>query len=126
MRLLNASILLHRIEILCHDINVHIPHHISPRIPSYNLRAAHQSLRQNWGQVLFTSVFLNFILQTATKRNTKKRKNSLNGILKYFVEQNMKVWNFVPKDSGISSCLSPSLNTHGENREYNRNNSTNK
>ncbi|KAF2541365.1 hypothetical protein F2Q68_00029142, partial [Brassica cretica] len=28
------------IEILCHDINVHIPHHISPRIPSYNLRAA--------------------------------------------------------------------------------------
>ncbi|KAL0337708.1 UNVERIFIED_CONTAM: Omega-6 fatty acid desaturase, chloroplastic [Sesamum calycinum] len=26
------------IEVLCHDINVHIPHHISPRIPSYNLR----------------------------------------------------------------------------------------
>lgn len=40
------------IEILCHDINVHIPHHISPRIPSYNLRAAHESLEQNWGKYL--------------------------------------------------------------------------
>ncbi|KAI8570371.1 hypothetical protein RHMOL_Rhmol01G0029000 [Rhododendron molle] len=42
----------HWIETLCHDINVHIPHHISPRIPSYNLRAAHQSLRDNWGKYL--------------------------------------------------------------------------
>lgn len=40
-----------RVEILCHDINVHIPHHISPRIPSYNLRDAHQSLQENWGKV---------------------------------------------------------------------------
>nr|AGW21689.1 omega-6 fatty acid desaturase [Solanum commersonii] len=40
------------IEVLCHDINVHIPHHISPRIPSYNLRAAHQSLQENWGKYL--------------------------------------------------------------------------
>ncbi|KAG7035676.1 hypothetical protein SDJN02_02474 [Cucurbita argyrosperma subsp. argyrosperma] len=40
------------IEILCHDINVHIPHHISPRIPSYNLRAAHKSLQENWGKHL--------------------------------------------------------------------------
>ncbi|KAL6541130.1 Omega-6 fatty acid desaturase, chloroplastic [Orobanche minor] len=38
------------IETLCHDINVHVPHHISPRIPSYNLRAAHQSLQENWGK----------------------------------------------------------------------------
>lgn len=42
---------LNRIEILCHDINVHIPHHISPRIPSYNLRAAHKSIQENWGKV---------------------------------------------------------------------------
>lgn len=41
-----------RIEILCHDINVHIPHHISPRIPSYNLRAAHESIQENWGKVI--------------------------------------------------------------------------
>ncbi|XP_050364747.1 omega-6 fatty acid desaturase, chloroplastic isoform X2 [Argentina anserina] len=40
------------IEILCHDINVHIPHHISPRIPSYNLRAAHKSIQENWGKYL--------------------------------------------------------------------------
>lgn len=42
---------LYRIEILCHDINVHIPHHISPKIPSYNLRAAHKSIQENWGKV---------------------------------------------------------------------------
>uniref|UniRef100_A0A453B6K6 Fatty acid desaturase domain-containing protein n=1 Tax=Aegilops tauschii subsp. strangulata TaxID=200361 RepID=A0A453B6K6_AEGTS len=40
------------IEILCHDINVHVPHHISPRIPSYNLRAAHDSIKQNWGKYI--------------------------------------------------------------------------
>ncbi|GAB2300214.1 Omega-6 fatty acid desaturase, chloroplastic [Dionaea muscipula] len=39
------------IELLCHDINWHIPHHISPKIPSYNLRAAQQSLDENWGKV---------------------------------------------------------------------------
>ncbi|XP_042390230.1 omega-6 fatty acid desaturase, chloroplastic-like isoform X1 [Zingiber officinale] len=40
------------IEILCHDINVHIPHHISSRIPSYNLREAHKVLQDNWGEYL--------------------------------------------------------------------------
>ncbi|CAN1809579.1 Omega-6 fatty acid desaturase, chloroplastic [Linum perenne] len=40
------------IEILCHNINVHIPHHISSRIPSYNLPAAHKSLQQNWGKYM--------------------------------------------------------------------------
>ncbi|KAJ7552407.1 hypothetical protein O6H91_06G054400 [Diphasiastrum complanatum] len=40
------------IEILCHDISVHIPHHISQKIPSYNLRMAHNSLQQNWGKYL--------------------------------------------------------------------------
>ncbi|GAQ88456.1 omega-6 fatty acid desaturase [Klebsormidium nitens] len=40
------------VEILCHDINVHIPHHISQRIPWYNLRKANESLRANWGQYL--------------------------------------------------------------------------
>ncbi|WP_017325138.1 fatty acid desaturase [Synechococcus sp. PCC 7336] len=38
------------VELLCHDINVHIPHHISTAIPSYNLRAAHASLKENWGE----------------------------------------------------------------------------
>lgn len=40
------------VEILCHDINVHIPHHLTPSIPSYHLRQAHASLRQNWGEFL--------------------------------------------------------------------------
>lgn len=36
------------VEILCHDINVHVPHHLSVAIPSYNLRLAHSSLKENW------------------------------------------------------------------------------
>ncbi len=40
------------VEWLCHDINVHIPHHISTAIPAYNLRMAHRSLQQNWGSHL--------------------------------------------------------------------------
>lgn len=45
------------IEILCHDINVHIPHHVSVGIPSYNLRLAHESLKQHWGNSLQESQF---------------------------------------------------------------------
>lgn len=49
-----------RVEVLCHDINVHIPHHISQRIPWYNLRKATDSLRTNWGPVsIFLSLFAN-------------------------------------------------------------------
>lgn len=40
------------VEFLCHDINVHVPHHISTAIPSYNLRMAHRSLQENWGEYL--------------------------------------------------------------------------
>ena len=43
-----------RVEVLCHDINVHVPHHISPKIPWYNLRKATDSLRENWGEVRFS------------------------------------------------------------------------
>ena len=32
------------VEALCHNINVHVPHHLSQRIPSYNLRRAHEAL----------------------------------------------------------------------------------
>ena len=38
------------VEFLCHDINVHVPHHVSSKIPWYNLRAATGSLRSNWGK----------------------------------------------------------------------------
>ena len=37
------------VEFLCHDINVHVPHHLSTAIPSYNLRKAHRILKENWG-----------------------------------------------------------------------------
>lgn len=40
------------VEFLCHDINVHVPHHISTGIPSYNLRKAYQSIKENWGEYL--------------------------------------------------------------------------
>ncbi len=40
------------VEILCHDINVHIPHHISTAIPSYNLRKVHASLKEKYCKML--------------------------------------------------------------------------
>lgn len=45
------------VEILCHDINVHVPHHVSVAIPSYNLRLAHASLTRNWGAYMKTRKF---------------------------------------------------------------------
>ena len=39
-------------EFLCHDINVHVPHHISTAIPSYRLRQAHEILKANWGEYI--------------------------------------------------------------------------
>lgn len=38
-------------EFLTHDISWHVPHHVAPKIPWYNLRKATESLRENWGQV---------------------------------------------------------------------------
>jgi len=40
------------VEFLCHDINVHVPHHISTAIPSYNLRLAYSSIKENWRSYL--------------------------------------------------------------------------
>ena len=45
------------VEILCHDINVHIPHHVSVAIPSYNLRKAHASLKESYGPHLQERTF---------------------------------------------------------------------
>lgn len=45
------------VEILCHDINVHVPHHLSVAIPSYNLRLAHKSLQENWAEHLQERTF---------------------------------------------------------------------
>jgi len=40
------------VDFLCHDINLHIPHHISTAIPHYRLRLANDSIRKNWGQYI--------------------------------------------------------------------------
>lgn len=45
------------VEFLCHDINVHIPHHLTTGIPWYNLRLAHASLQENWGEYLHETKF---------------------------------------------------------------------
>jgi acyl-lipid omega-6 desaturase (Delta-12 desaturase) len=45
------------VEVLCHDINVHIPHHVSTGIPSYNLRKAHANLKENWGEHIIERKF---------------------------------------------------------------------
>lgn len=41
-----------RVEFLTHDISVHVPHHVSSKIPWYNLRKAHASLKENWGDYM--------------------------------------------------------------------------
>lgn len=45
------------VEFLCFDINVHVPHHVMSKIPWYNLRAATESLRQNWGEYMTEATF---------------------------------------------------------------------
>ncbi|MEM6591152.1 MAG: fatty acid desaturase [Cyanobacteria bacterium P01_H01_bin.119] len=55
------------VEFLCHDINVHVPHHLYPGIPSYNLRIAHASLRQNWKPYLKETTFSWALLDEITR-----------------------------------------------------------
>jgi len=38
------------VEWMCHQINIHIPHHLNTNIPSYNLKRAHAILKQKWGK----------------------------------------------------------------------------
>ena len=45
------------VELLCHDINVHVPHHISVGIPSYNLRLAYGALQKEWGPLIKQTQF---------------------------------------------------------------------
>jgi omega-6 fatty acid desaturase (delta-12 desaturase) len=56
------------VELLCHHINVHVPHHLSTAIPSYNLRLAHDSLRQNWSDYLYECQFSWNLMQTITNQ----------------------------------------------------------
>lgn len=45
------------VEFLCHDISVHIPHHVSTAIPSYNLRRAYTAIREKWGPYVHETRF---------------------------------------------------------------------
>ena len=45
------------VEYLCHNINVHIPHHISTAIPSYNLPKAHKEIKSRWGAFIHETRF---------------------------------------------------------------------
>lgn len=56
------------VELLCHHINVHVPHHLSTAIPSYNLRMAHESLRENWGNYLYECRFSWSLMQKIVDR----------------------------------------------------------
>lgn len=56
------------VEFLCHHINVHIPHHLSTAIPSYNLRLAHQSLQQQWGSALIERKFSWSLMRQITQQ----------------------------------------------------------
>ncbi len=42
-------------EWICHDINVHVPHHLTTAIPWYNLRRANASLHEQWGSYMTCS-----------------------------------------------------------------------
>ncbi len=56
------------VEILCHDINVHIPHHLSVAIPSYNLRRAYASIKENWGDVIHERTFNWALMKDITEK----------------------------------------------------------
>jgi len=56
------------VEFLLHDINYHVPHHIAPGIPAYNLRMAHQSLKQNWGKYIRECNFSWSLIQEITSQ----------------------------------------------------------
>ena len=52
------------VEFLTHDISVHVPHHVSTRVPWYNLRKANESLRENWGQYMTEATFNKKLFKT--------------------------------------------------------------
>lgn len=45
------------VEVLCFDINVHVPHHLSPRIPHYNLRKAYDAIKAKYGEYVNEATF---------------------------------------------------------------------
>lgn len=77
------------VEFLCHDINVHIPHHLTTGIPWYNLRQAHQSLAENWGEYLYEDCTFNWaLIQKATQVcHLYEEQNNYQSIEKYRISK---------------------------------------
>jgi len=71
------------VEWLCHDINWHVPHHVSAKIPWYNLRAATESLRENWGEYMTEATF-----------NWRMMKNIFTQLHVYDKEKNYKPFDY--------------------------------
>jgi omega-6 fatty acid desaturase (delta-12 desaturase) len=75
------------VEFLCHDISVHVPHHVSTKIPWYNLRKATDSLRQNWGEYMCEADF-----------NWRMMKNIFTELHVYDDKVNYKPFDFKEKE----------------------------
>jgi len=71
------------VEFLTHDISVHVPHHVSSKIPWYNLRKAHASLKENWGEYMCECDF-----------NLRMLKNIFTECHVYDKEKNYKPFDF--------------------------------
>ena len=56
------------VEVLCHDINVHVPHHVSVGIPSYNLRPAYAAMQEQWGPLMKDTRFSWDLMKTIAGR----------------------------------------------------------
>mmetsp|Transcript_33839 Transcript_33839/g.54839 ORF Transcript_33839/g.54839 Transcript_33839/m.54839 type:complete len:179 (+) Transcript_33839:866-1402(+) len=56
------------VDLLTHNISVHVPHHVSTSIPSYNLPIAWASIRENWGKHVHQCVFSVELIQDITSR----------------------------------------------------------
>ncbi|KAJ9517723.1 hypothetical protein QJQ45_004010 [Haematococcus lacustris] len=71
------------VDFLTHDISWHVPHHVSSKIPWYNLRAATRSLRANWGQYMTEGTF-----------NWRMMKNIFTECHVYDAQNNYKPFDF--------------------------------
>lgn len=79
------------VEFLCHDINVHVPHHLSTAIPWYNLRSAHSSLRQNWRDSLYECRFSWSLMKKITdKCHFYHPDNCYYSYQEYYAQHNQK------------------------------------
>lgn len=76
------------VEFLTHDISWHVPHHVSTKIPWYNLRKATESLRQNWGQYMTECTF-----------NWRMMKNIFTECHVYDKENNYKPFDFQKEEA---------------------------